>query len=453
VGRSCWRWRGTRTWWGAWGGGGGRGEGEAACWGPRRPAHAPPMPVRRQDFTATLPDVPVPPRRPVASCRLTAQGCAGAPRPLLPQVYAIAFNNPFGDKVVTGSFDKCAKVWDAHSGEELHCLRGHSAEIVCVAFSPAGSMVATGGSPRGGGGQMLRGQVAGQAELPAGRARGCWGDCRGHWRRGGGVAAALAFGGVRQGSKGLAAWSAFGGHRHSQPGGLVCLLRHRTASQPPRPPVPLAAGCRLYGQQRAAVGRVQRQGAALPGGPRRGGRQRGLQHRGCAAGAGGRAADWQRCSGRPRASGSRRGLRHIQDAGPQLAALATPAPHHPLLLPGAAGDLLVTGSFDHDARLWDVRSGKCVHVLSGHRGEISSAAFNYAGGSAGRRGGGGAAPKGGGVRTTLLDGRGAGACAGAAQSRPAPACTRPVRLHHRSTSADTTPRHCDTSPRATARAA
>ena len=40
---------------------------------------------------------------------------------------------------------------------------------------------------------------------------------------------------------------------------------------------------------------------------------------------------------------------------------------------------MVTGSFDHDARLWDVRSGKCVHVLSGHRGEISSAVFNYAG--------------------------------------------------------------------------
>jgi dynein assembly factor with WDR repeat domains 1 len=39
----------------------------------------------------------------------------------------------------------------------------------------------------------------------------------------------------------------------------------------------------------------------------------------------------------------------------------------------------VTGSFDHDARLWDVRSGKCVHVLSGHRGEISCALINYAG--------------------------------------------------------------------------
>ncbi len=43
------------------------------------------------------------------------------------------------------------------------------------------------------------------------------------------------------------------------------------------------------------------------------------------------------------------------------------------------GDLIVTGSFDHDSRLWDVRTGQCVHVLSGHRGEVSSTQFNYAG--------------------------------------------------------------------------
>lgn len=40
------------------------------------------------------------------------------------QVYAIAFNNPFGDKVVTGSFDKTAKLWDANTGQCLHTLRG-----------------------------------------------------------------------------------------------------------------------------------------------------------------------------------------------------------------------------------------------------------------------------------------------------------------------------------------
>lgn len=44
-----------------------------------------------------------------------------------------------------------------------------------------------------------------------------------------------------------------------------------------------------------------------------------------------------------------------------------------------AGDLLVTGSFDHSSRLWDVRTGQCVHVLSGHRGEVSNSVFNHAG--------------------------------------------------------------------------
>ena len=32
-------------------------------------------------------------------------------------VYAIAFNNPYGDKVVTGSFDKTCKLWDVSTGE------------------------------------------------------------------------------------------------------------------------------------------------------------------------------------------------------------------------------------------------------------------------------------------------------------------------------------------------
>lgn len=32
-------------------------------------------------------------------------------------VYAIAYNNPFGDKIVTGSFDKTCKLWHAETGE------------------------------------------------------------------------------------------------------------------------------------------------------------------------------------------------------------------------------------------------------------------------------------------------------------------------------------------------
>jgi len=31
-------------------------------------------------------------------------------------VYSLAFNNPFGDRVATGSFDKTAKIWDTNNG-------------------------------------------------------------------------------------------------------------------------------------------------------------------------------------------------------------------------------------------------------------------------------------------------------------------------------------------------
>jgi len=59
-------------------------------------------------------------------------------------VYAIAFNNPFGDKIVTGSFDKTCKLWDADSGQLYYTLRGHSTEIVCLSFNPHSTVIATG---------------------------------------------------------------------------------------------------------------------------------------------------------------------------------------------------------------------------------------------------------------------------------------------------------------------
>lgn len=34
------------------------------------------------------------------------------------------------------------------------------------------------------------------------------------------------------------------------------------------------------------------------------------------------------------------------------------------------GSLLLTASFDHTARLWDVRTARCVHRLEGHTGEV-----------------------------------------------------------------------------------
>lgn len=59
-------------------------------------------------------------------------------------VYTLAFNNPWGDKIVTGSFDYKAKIWDANTGQRYHTLVGHTAQIVCLSFDPHGMLVATG---------------------------------------------------------------------------------------------------------------------------------------------------------------------------------------------------------------------------------------------------------------------------------------------------------------------
>lgn len=47
-------------------------------------------------------------------------------------------------QIVTGSFDKTARLWDANTGQCIHTLKGHHTEIVCVAFNVQGTHVATG---------------------------------------------------------------------------------------------------------------------------------------------------------------------------------------------------------------------------------------------------------------------------------------------------------------------
>ena len=56
---------------------------------------------------------------------------------------SVAFS-PDGQRIVTGSEDKTAKVWEAASGKELLTLKGHSDEIWSVAFSPDGQRIVTG---------------------------------------------------------------------------------------------------------------------------------------------------------------------------------------------------------------------------------------------------------------------------------------------------------------------
>ena len=49
-----------------------------------------------------------------------------------------------GTKVLTGSYDSTAKLWDALNGEMLRTLRGHREQVYSVAFSPDGTQALTG---------------------------------------------------------------------------------------------------------------------------------------------------------------------------------------------------------------------------------------------------------------------------------------------------------------------
>jgi hypothetical protein len=58
-------------------------------------------------------------------------------------VFSVAFS-PEGARIVTGSGDKTARVWDAESGRELLTLKGHAGPVSSVAFSPDGTRIITG---------------------------------------------------------------------------------------------------------------------------------------------------------------------------------------------------------------------------------------------------------------------------------------------------------------------
>ena len=52
--------------------------------------------------------------------------------------------SPEGARLLTGSLDKTARLWDARTGQLLATLRGHQREVRSVAFSPEGTRLLTG---------------------------------------------------------------------------------------------------------------------------------------------------------------------------------------------------------------------------------------------------------------------------------------------------------------------
>ncbi|MHC4199908.1 MAG: hypothetical protein ACYSU0_07955, partial [Planctomycetota bacterium] len=62
-------------------------------------------------------------------------------------VSSVAFS-PDGKRIVTGSWRKTAKLWDAATGAEVMTLKGHAGPVYSVAFSPDGRWIVTASTDR-----------------------------------------------------------------------------------------------------------------------------------------------------------------------------------------------------------------------------------------------------------------------------------------------------------------
>ena len=59
------------------------------------------------------------------------------------RVSSVLFS-PNGNRMFSGSWDNCIKVWNARNGQETLTLKGHIGRVTCLAISPDGTRLVSG---------------------------------------------------------------------------------------------------------------------------------------------------------------------------------------------------------------------------------------------------------------------------------------------------------------------
>ncbi|CAG4950632.1 unnamed protein product [Parnassius apollo] len=240
--------------------------------------------------------------------------------------------------VVTGSFDKSARIWRVETGECIYTLWGHSAEIVSVQFAPRGGHVATASMDHT---AKLYDALTG-TEVHT---------YTGHTAE----VIALQFDPTE------------GQHLISGSFDGTIFLSGHTAE----------ISNAQYNWDSSLVGSASLDGSAKLWDTR---------ERTCIATVTAATAevldvcfDW---AGRRLATAGSDGTARVYEARVDCRELATMQGHREEVSKvcfSPAGGCLLTASADKTARIWNASTGNCIQVLSGHQGEIFSCAFSYAG--------------------------------------------------------------------------
>jgi WD40 repeat protein len=231
-------------------------------------------------------------------------------------VSGVAFS-PGGARIVSGSWDQTIRIWDVSSGRELACLVGHDDAIRTVSFSPDGKKIASAGGTPPKWGDGVNDYSIRVWDVSSGRELTCM---RGHKR----VVESVAFSpmgdSVVSGSwdETIRIWNVSNGRE------LACLRGHKSEVR---------------------TVSFSRDGKRIVSGSDNG-----------------TASVWDAASGRE--------ILQIW-VGPESVRSVSFSPD---------GHLIVSGSKDTLVRVWDAKTGQPVACLQGHDGVVCSVAFSPDGG-------------------------------------------------------------------------